>query len=131
MNLVDCLSELSKLKRHNGTDASVLDRIYEIIATDQSQLPTLIGLIPNQNRATIRALWRYTEEMLSEKYSFEDQKEIIYKAFIQSEEKLPTVNLVLGRVPTVVRGLGGALEQSSQFGHALGCRKRENNRCNA
>ena len=69
MNLIDCLSELSKLKRHNGTDASVLDRIYEIIEADQSELPILIGLIPNQNRATIRALWRYTEEMLCSEYS--------------------------------------------------------------
>ena len=69
MNLIGCLSELSKLKRHNGTDASVLDRIYEIIEADQSELPILIGLIPNQNRATIRALWRYTEEILCSKYS--------------------------------------------------------------
>ena len=69
MNFIDCLSELSKLKRHNGTDASVLDRIYEIIEADQSELPILIGLIPNQNRATIRALWRYTEEILCSKYS--------------------------------------------------------------
>ena len=106
MNLIDCLSELSKLKRHNGTDASILDRIYEIIETDQSELPTLISLIPNQNRATIRALWRYTEEMLSTKYSFDDQKEIIYKAFVLSEEKLPTVNLVLGRVSTLRRVSG-------------------------
>jgi len=102
MNLVDCLSELSKLKRHNGTDASILNRIYDIIEAEKSQLPLLISLIPNQNRATIRALWRYTEEILYSNYSFEEQKEMIYKAFVLSDEKLSTVNLVLGNMKKIL-----------------------------
>ena len=37
------------------------------------------------------------------KSSFEEQKEIIYKAFIQSDEKLPTVNLVLGNMKKILK----------------------------
>ena len=56
----------------------------------------LITQLPNQNRATIRALWRKSEKIILS-WSPERQKMSIYKAFClleKEEEKLNLLNLV-------------------------------------
>ena len=93
----ESLAKLSLLQRHNGTDAAELDAIYECISADQSLLPKMVSQLANQNRATVRALWRYTEKQL-ETASDESKKlflDDVVNACENEESKISTLSLVL------------------------------------
>ena len=62
MILSECLSELSKLERHEQ-NLPALARISRILETSSGDdnLASLIVKLPDQNKATIRVLWRQVE----------------------------------------------------------------------
>ena len=93
----ESLAKLSLLQRHNGTDAAELDAIYECILADQSLLPKMVSQLANQNRATIRALWRFTEKKLEAATDDSKKKflENVVDACNTEESKISTLSLVL------------------------------------
>ena len=97
MILSECLSELSKLERHEQ-NLPALARISRILETSSGDdnLAYLIVKLPDQNKATIRVLWRQVEKILLDKPEH-DQRAIILKSFELADtvdEKSIMLNLI-------------------------------------
>ena len=107
MILAECLSELSKLERHEQNHA-VLNSINTILDTTTNHdehLSYLLARLPDQNRATIRALWRKIEKCLLGRPELE-QKNIILNSFRLAEttdEKTAMLNLVFTNGKNLLR----------------------------
>jgi len=99
----ESLARLALLKRHNGTDAAELDAIYECVMADPIQLSRLAAHLHRQNRATVRALWRFIEKQLVA-VSDEAKKSFVVDMMAHcdnKEDKLAALSLVLSSVKCI------------------------------